>query len=107
MHPETYWLADRHPATRYLSAGLLTNYSGGRDGPQVGERYGAEGAWTIFREEMASRPPALVVDDSPDKPYTPERMPSLRRILAGGYEEAGRPDGAVLYVRAGDGVAHD
>ncbi|WP_189780503.1 glycosyltransferase family 39 protein [Streptomyces capitiformicae] len=107
IHPETYWLADRHPATRYLTAGLLTNYSGGRDGPQVGERYGVEGAWKIFRDEMASRPPALVVDDSRDKPYAPERMPSLRRILAGGYEEAGRLDGAVLYVRAGDGFGQD
>lgn len=34
IHPETYWLAGRTPATRYLTAGLLTNYSGGRDGPR-------------------------------------------------------------------------
>ncbi|WP_149829578.1 glycosyltransferase family 39 protein [Streptomyces tailanensis] len=104
MHPETYWLADRTPATRYLTAGLLTNYSGGRDGPRVGERYGVAGAWEVFREELATRPPALIVDDSRAKPYAPERMPSLRRILADGYEEAGRLDGAVLYARTGEGA---
>ncbi|MFE9769343.1 ArnT family glycosyltransferase [Streptomyces sp. NPDC005808] len=99
IHPEIYWLADRTPASRFLTAGLLTNYSGGRNGPQVGEKYAVEGAWPVFRAEMAAHPPALVVDDSRDKPYAPNRVPSLRRLLAGGYEEAGTVDGAVLYVR--------
>lgn len=99
IHPEIYWLADRTPASRYLTAGLLTNYSGGRNGPQVGEKYAVEGAWPVFREEMAAHPPALVVDDSRDKPYAPDRVPSLRRLLAGGYEEVGVVDGAVLYAR--------
>ncbi|KUL43356.1 ArnT family glycosyltransferase [Streptomyces regalis] len=100
IHPETYWLADRRPASRYLTAGLLTNYSGGRDGPQVGERYAVEGAWAIFREEMTERAPALVVDDSRGKPYGPRRVPGLRRLLAAGYEQAGMVEGAVLYVRS-------
>ncbi|MFD5078587.1 ArnT family glycosyltransferase [Streptomyces sp. NPDC058371] len=100
IHPETYWLADRSPASRYLTAGLLTNYSGGRNGPQVGEKYAVEGAWPVFRDEMAEHPPVLVVDDSRDKPYAPEKVPSLRRLLAARYEEAGVVDGAVLYVRA-------
>ncbi|MFJ9731933.1 ArnT family glycosyltransferase [Streptomyces sp. NPDC101171] len=99
IHPETYWLADRTPASRYLTAGLLTNYSGGRDGPRVGERYAVPGAWPVFRAEMAARAPALVVDDSRGKPYRPERVPSLRRLLEGRYEEVGRVDGAVLYAR--------
>ncbi|MFF0780516.1 ArnT family glycosyltransferase [Streptomyces sp. NPDC003720] len=99
IHPETYWLADRTPASRYLTAGLLTNYSGGRDGPRVGERYAIAGAWPVFRAEMAARAPALVVDDSRGKPYRPERVPSLRRLLEGRYEEVGRVDGAVLYAR--------
>ncbi|MFJ2830132.1 ArnT family glycosyltransferase [Streptomyces sp. NPDC087263] len=99
IHPEIYWLADRTPASRFLTAGLLTNYSGGRNGPQVGEKYAVEGAWPVFRAEMAAHPPALVIDDSRDKPYAPNRVPSLRRLLAGGYEEAGVVDGAVLYVR--------
>ncbi|MGX1478155.1 UNVERIFIED_CONTAM: 4-amino-4-deoxy-L-arabinose transferase-like glycosyltransferase [Streptomyces canus] len=97
MHPETYWLADRAPATRYLTAGLLTNYSGGRDGGRVGERYAMRGAWTVFRREAVSA--ALVVDDSRGKPYAPERVRGLRRLLAAGYEEVGTVDGAVLYVR--------
>lgn len=99
IHPETYWLADRAPATRYLTAGLLTNYSGGRDGGRVGERYAVRGAWTVFRQEAAAA--VLVVDDSRGKPYAPERVAGLRRLLSAGYEEAGTVDGAVLYVRRG------
>ncbi|MFI7383937.1 ArnT family glycosyltransferase [Streptomyces sp. NPDC049813] len=98
MHPETYWLADREPASRFLTAGLLTNYSGGRDGPQVGEKYAVRGAWAAFRGEFAARPPRLVVDDSRGAPYGARRTPALRRMLAP-YEVAGTVDGAVLYVR--------
>ena len=93
IHPETYWLADRAPASRYLTAGLLTNYSGGRDGPQVGEKYAVEGAWPVFRREMRRDPPALVVDDSRGKPFAPDRVPSLRRILAVGYAPVARVGG--------------
>ncbi|MFE0177516.1 ArnT family glycosyltransferase [Streptomyces sp. NPDC059002] len=101
MHPETYWLADRAPASRYLTAGLLTNYSGGRNGPRVGERYGVAGAWQVFREELRDRPPALIVDDSRGKPYAPHRVPSLHRILADGYRPLLTVEGAVFYVRPG------
>ncbi|WP_251095343.1 glycosyltransferase family 39 protein [Streptomyces sp. Caat 7-52] len=99
IHPETYWLAGRTPATRYLTAGLLTNYSGGRDGPRVGEKYAVAGTWPVFRREMTVHAPALVVDDSRGKPYGPARLPTLRRLLTAGYEEVGRVDGAVLYAR--------
>ncbi|MFJ8309502.1 MULTISPECIES: glycosyltransferase family 39 protein [unclassified Streptomyces] len=100
MHPETYWLARRAPASRYLTAGLLTNYSGGRDGPQVGEKYGVDGSWPVFRAELADRPPELIVDDSRGKPYAAGRLPSLRRLLASRYERSAVVDGAVFYVRA-------
>ncbi|MFK0119482.1 ArnT family glycosyltransferase [Streptomyces sp. NPDC090994] len=99
IHPETYWLADRAPATRYLTAGLLTNHSGGRSGARVGERQAVAGAWDVFRRETTARPPALIVDDSRGAPYAPEHLPTLRRLLAARYEEAGTVDGAVLYVR--------
>ncbi|GGU87416.1 hypothetical protein GCM10010260_20990 [Streptomyces filipinensis] len=99
MHPETYWLAGRTPATRYLTAGLLTNYSGGRDGSEVGEKYAVAGAWPVFRRELDVHAPALVVDDSRGEPYAPDRVPALRRLLAARYEEAGTVDGAVLYTR--------
>lgn len=105
IHPEAYWLADRAPASRYLTAGLLTNYSGGRNGPQVGEKYGVEGAWPVFRAELRTHPPALVIDDSRGKPYAPARVPSLRRLLAVGYEPVTRVGGAVVYVRVGPGSA--
>ncbi|MFE3591832.1 glycosyltransferase family 39 protein [Streptomyces niveus] len=101
MHPQTYRLADREPASRYLTAGLLTNFSGGRDGPQVGEEFGMPGAWRVFAEEMRARPPALIVDDSRGKPYAPERLPTLRRLLAAQYEPLpGTVEGTVLYVRS-------
>ncbi|MGW0905505.1 ArnT family glycosyltransferase [Streptomyces sp. NPDC002853] len=100
IHPEAYWLADRPPASRYLTAGLLTNYSGGRNGPQVGERYAVEGSWKVFRRELAEHPPAVVVDDSRGKPFAPERLPSLRRVLAVGYEPVAKVGGAVVYARA-------
>ncbi|MFD7444672.1 ArnT family glycosyltransferase [Streptomyces sp. NPDC059909] len=104
MHPETYWLADRAPASRYLTAGLLTNYSGGRDGPHVGEKYGVAGAWPVLVAELRDRPPTLIVDDSRGKPYAPERLPTLRRLLAGRYEPLpDQVDGAVLYVRSPGG----
>lgn len=99
IHPETYWLSARTPASRYLTAGLLTNYSGGRDGPRIGEKYAVQGAWPVFRTEMAAHAPALVVDDSRGKPYAPERVPALRRLLATRYEQVGEVDGAVLYAR--------
>ncbi|UXY38392.1 ArnT family glycosyltransferase [Streptomyces albidocamelliae] len=99
IHPETYWLAGRTPATRFLTAGLLTNYSGGRDGPQVGEKYAVEGTWPVFRREMSAHSPALVVDDSRGGPYAPDRVPTLRRLLESRYEEIARVDGAVLYAR--------
>ncbi|MFD3525294.1 glycosyltransferase family 39 protein [Streptomyces sp. NPDC058653] len=101
MHPQTYRLADRAPASRYLTAGLLTNFSGGRDGPQVGEEYGVPGAWQVFAAEMRARPPALIVDDSRGKPYGPERLPTLRGLLAEQYEPLpGTVEGTVLYVRS-------
>ncbi|MDG9717906.1 glycosyltransferase, partial [Streptomyces sp. DH24] len=103
MHPETYWFAGRAPASRYLTAGFLTNYSGGRDGPRVGEKYAVEGAWPVFRAELAADPPALVVDDSRGKPYGPDRVPGLRRLLTTGYEETATVDGAVVYVRVRSG----
>jgi len=99
MHPEDYWLADRTPAARYLTAGFLTNFSGGRHGVRVGERYAIPGAWRIFVAEFAAHPPALVVDDSRGAPYAVDRTPTLRGILESGYRQVATVDGAVLYAR--------
>ncbi|MFF3492482.1 ArnT family glycosyltransferase [Streptomyces sp. NPDC002795] len=100
MHPETYWLADRTPASRFLTAGLLTNFSGGRDGGGVGERFGVPGSWATLRSEVRHRPPTVIVDDSRGEAYGPGRVGAVRRLLAG-YREVARVDGAVVYERAG------
>ncbi|GAA4664081.1 hypothetical protein GCM10023347_15080 [Streptomyces chumphonensis] len=99
MHPETYWLADRRPASRYLTAGLLTNYSGGRDGPRVGEEYGMHRSWPTLMAELVADPPRLIVDDSRGKPYRPARMPRLQRLLDSRYVLVGEVDGALFYAR--------
>ncbi len=99
MHPEQYWLSRRPPASRYLTAGFLTNFSGGRGGARTGERYAVPGAWRTFRRETAARPPALIVDDSRGAPYGPDRIGGLRLLLRSGYRRVGTADGAVLYAR--------
>ncbi|MFC4496415.1 ArnT family glycosyltransferase [Streptomyces ovatisporus] len=100
MHPEGYWFADRTPASRYLTAGFLTNFSGGRGGVRVGEQYAMDGAWPYFSGELRRHPPVLVVDDSRGKPYAVRRTPTLRAFVDRHYERAGTVDGAVLYVRS-------
>ncbi|MFD8589037.1 glycosyltransferase family 39 protein [Streptomyces sp. NPDC059637] len=99
MRPEQYWLAGRRPAGRHLTAGFLTNFSGGRGDARVGERYAVPGAWEDFREDMAEHPPALVVDDSRGAPYAPEHIPTVRRLLDEHYHRVAEADGAVLYAR--------
>ncbi|MDX2644879.1 glycosyltransferase family 39 protein [Streptomyces sp. PA03-1a] len=100
MHPEQYWLSGRAPAGRFLTAGFLTNFSGGRGGARVGEEYAVPGAWAAFRREFSAAPPAVVVDDSRGAPYGAAHVPGLRRLLdGGGYERVATADGAVLYAR--------
>jgi hypothetical protein len=99
MHPEDYWLADRAPAARYLTVGFLTNFSGGRHGVRVGERYAVPGAWRVFVAEFAAHPPALVVDDSRGAPYAVDSTPTLRGLLNARYRPVATVDGAVVYAR--------
>ncbi|RAG86407.1 glycosyltransferase [Streptacidiphilus pinicola] len=97
MHPEIYWLADRAPASRYLTAGLLTNFAGGRDGRGVSVQKAVAGSWTTFEHEMLAAPPTLVVDDSQGAPYAPAAVPPIRTLLAARYERVGTAGGAVIY----------
>ncbi len=99
MHPEQYWLARRAPASRFLTAGFLTNFSGGRDGARVGERYAVPSTWHTFRTEMRHHPPALVVDDSRGAPYGPAHIPAFGHLLRDHYHRVADSDGAVLYAR--------
>lgn len=101
MHPEHYWLARRTPATRFLTAGFLTNFSGGHGAARVGQDYAVPGAWRSFRRDLARRPADLIVDDSRGAPYGPDRVPALRDLLARHYRAVATVDGAVLYARVG------
>ncbi|WP_307805329.1 glycosyltransferase family 39 protein [Streptomyces spirodelae] len=99
MHPEGYWLSQRSPASRYLTAGFLTNFSGGRGEARVGERYAMDGAWPHFERELRRRPPELIVDDSRGKRYGVQQIPTLRRHLARHYEKVATIDGSSFYLR--------
>ncbi|BBA95760.1 hypothetical protein RVR_754 [Actinacidiphila reveromycinica] len=101
MHPEVYWLADRPAASRYLTAGLLTNFSGGADVRRVGARYAVPGAWAGLRRELAAAPPCLVVDDSAGTPYQMAGYPLLAHLVDRGYTRVARVDGAPVYRRSG------
>jgi len=106
MHPEMYWLSDREPATRYLTAGFLTNFSGGRDGKGVGVNQGVAMAWKTFDAEMARQLPEVVVDDSDGAPYAPEYIAPIRALLTAHYEQVARVGTAVIY-RLRDSSAPD
>lgn len=99
MHPELYWLADRKPATRYLTAGFLTNYSGGKDSsPNVGEQYSVSNAWQTFDKELlANGLPEVVVDDSGLAPYQPTQIPRIENLLDTHYEMVGVFADTVVY----------
>lgn len=101
MHPEVYWLAARPAGSRYLTAGLLTNFSGGADVHRVGARYAIPGAWAGLRRELAAAPPCLVVDDSAGTPYPLAGYPELERLLHRGYVPVAVVQGARIYRRAG------
>lgn len=97
MHPELYWLADRRPATRYLTAGFLTNYSGGKSSRQVGPEYSVTNAWQTFDRELAKGLPEIVVDDSGTAPYQPDQIPQIENLLNTHYEMVGIAGDTVIY----------
>ncbi|MGA5703769.1 ArnT family glycosyltransferase [Peterkaempfera bronchialis] len=97
MHPELYWLADRRPASRFLTAGFLTNYSGGKGDRKVGEAYSVEDAWKTFDQELSRNLPEIVVDDSGKAPYSPIRIPRIERLLDAHYQMVGLTGDTVIY----------
>ncbi|RAY13158.1 glycosyltransferase [Actinomadura craniellae] len=99
MDPRIYWWSRRPAATRFLSAGFMTNFGGGRDASRVGERFAPEGVWRDFEADLRRRPPALVVDDSRGAPYAPDRIGRFHRYLLAGYRPVEVVDGSVLYAR--------
>nr|WP_280700901.1 glycosyltransferase family 39 protein [Kitasatospora sp. GP82] len=98
MHPELYWLADRRPVTRYLTAGFLTNFSGGKDSSQeVGEKYSVSDAWQTFDQELSKGLPEVVVDDSGRAPYQPVLIPRIESLLDSKYEVVAVNADTVIY----------
>ncbi|MFJ6216520.1 ArnT family glycosyltransferase [Streptomyces sp. NPDC092296] len=97
MHPEMYWLAGRRPASRYLTAGFLTNYSGGKGDEKVGEEFSVQDAWKTFDQELSHGLPEIVVDDSGKAPYAPAHIPKIERLLDAHYQMVGLTGDTVIY----------
>jgi hypothetical protein len=97
MHPEMYWLADRRPATRYLTAGFLTNFSGGKGDQKVGQDFAVGNAWKTFDQELGRGLPEVVVDDSGKAPYAPGHVPEIERLLDAHYRKVGLTGDTVIY----------
>ena len=101
QYPELYWAANREPATRFIHTGFLTGNSGGRD-PAIGESTdGLPGAWDLLATDMASHPPALIVDTSAaairgSQHYTLDRTP-LWDDVQRDYELVDTVDGVRFY----------
>jgi 4-amino-4-deoxy-L-arabinose transferase-like glycosyltransferase len=99
MHPEEYWIADREPATPYLTAGFLSNFAGGVNPKDVGIRYAVPGAWKQFEKDVRHAPPALIVDDSDGQDYPISEFQPLRQLVARNYTRCGDVNGAIFYRR--------
>jgi hypothetical protein len=97
--PELYWAADRPPATRFLTAGFLTGFGGGRSAARVGREFAVSGAWEDFEADLAAHPPSLIVDASVDTVFSIDRFPDFASFVADGYDRVEEVDGTVLYVR--------
>jgi len=61
--PEIYWESDRLPASRFVTTGLLTGLSDGRDVSGDEDR-AATGAWDDAFADLEEHPPALIVNAS-------------------------------------------
>ncbi len=100
MNPEVYWLADRPPATRFITAGFLTNAGGGRPSWRVGADYAVQGGWRDFDHDVRAHPPDLIVDDSADSAVAIASAPRVAALIGNGdYVEVARVEGAVIYRR--------
>jgi hypothetical protein len=61
--PEIYWESDRLPASRFVTTGLLTGLSDGRDVSGDEDR-AAAGSWDDALADLEDHPPALIVNAS-------------------------------------------
>jgi hypothetical protein len=99
--PEVYWRSDRLPATRFVTTGLLTGLSDGRD-VAGNQRRGAAGAWDDLESDFEEHPPALIVNATLQSPRTKEfaaQYPRMARIFDD-YVLAGSDSWLTYYVPA-------
>lgn len=99
MNPAMYYFSERPPATRFLTAGFLTNFSGGRPERQVTEDLAMPGAWDQFAEDVTRTRPELVIDDSGQAAYRPDRIPRFEEFLKANYREVARDRHMIIYRR--------
>ena len=100
--PQLYLAAERVPASRFLTVGFLTGYSGGRASNRIGESYAVDGAWAQLLADFAAHPPALIIDESQHTPFPLARFPTMQRYVLAGYHAVAIVDGAVIYARGND-----
>ncbi|MCF2526290.1 ArnT family glycosyltransferase [Yinghuangia soli] len=99
MNPALYYYSERPPATRFLTAGFLTNFSGGRPEKLVTEELAVRGAWDQFAADLTRTRPELVIDDSGQAAYRPDRIPKFDEFLRENYKEESRSGHVVIYRR--------
>jgi len=97
--PQLYWSAHRTPASRFLTVGFLTGYSGGRANSRIGEQYAVDGAWDDLQADLAAHPPELIIDESPGTPFPLSMFPTMQHYILEHYHPVAIIDGAVLYQR--------
>lgn len=97
--PQLYWAADRAPASRFITVGFLTGYSGGRADNRIGEQYAMDGAWQTLLDDFAAHPPALIIDESQRTPFPLAKFPTMQHYVLSGYRPVAFVDGAVVYAR--------
>lgn len=99
MNPALYYYSERPPATRFLTAGFLTNFAGGRPEKQVDEDLAVPGAWDQFTADLTRTRPELVIDDSGHAAYRPARIPKFDEFLRENYREVSRNGHVIIYRR--------
>lgn len=97
--PQVYWASQREPATRFLTAGFLSGYSGGRTEAGVGPEHAVPGAWQAFAADLSRHPPEVIVVTTGTGPAQLIRFPVVLALLRSDYHLAAYVDGVSIYQR--------
>ena len=99
--PALYVESDRVMACRF--PGFLRGFARGSDAPPDNWDV-APDVWPLLQSDLASNPPALIVDTaaagwSDFSRYPMSDYPVVARFVAGGYHQVATVDGVVIYAR--------